>query len=209
MGGGGRGARRWPGVSRCLLPGPAPAGAVACGPGQARAAQYRSKCNAPSRSARAPPPPPPSVCTPLWAARSRQPGDPGVVGLVSFLGMECPCDRGHEHDGDSGRRVSREPALVSFASDAAPHPHRPHPLHSSRPLPESQNWPVPWRLRSEALGPGNAVLSRMEIQTPGHVVVRDEDLAAEREEVRGRVSVQGGRPVRILTPNRVRILLGA
>ena len=39
----------------CLLPGPAPAGAGACGPSQARAAQYRSKCNALSRSARAPP----------------------------------------------------------------------------------------------------------------------------------------------------------
>ena len=30
-------------VSWCLLPGPAPAGAVACSPSQARAAQYRSK----------------------------------------------------------------------------------------------------------------------------------------------------------------------
>ena len=44
-------------VSWCHLPGPAPSGAVARGPGQARAAQYRSECNAVSRSARIPPPP--------------------------------------------------------------------------------------------------------------------------------------------------------
>ena len=61
-------------VSWCLLPGPAPAGAVACGPSQARAAQYRSKCNALLRSARAPPPPP----HPQFALRSgpHGPGSP-------------------------------------------------------------------------------------------------------------------------------------
>ena len=57
-------------VSWCLLPCPAPPGAVACGPSRARAAQYRSKCNALLRSAHAPPPT--SVRTPLWAARSGQ-----------------------------------------------------------------------------------------------------------------------------------------
>ena len=43
-------------VSWCHLPRPAPLGAVACGPGQAKAAHYRSKCKALSRSARIPPP---------------------------------------------------------------------------------------------------------------------------------------------------------
>ena len=89
-------------ASWCLLPGPAPAGAVACGPGRARAAQYRSKCNALLRSARACPPPPPPVRTPRWAAQCGWVG--GWVGVWPFLVPRLPPPPGLGGGGGEDRR---------------------------------------------------------------------------------------------------------